>query len=35
MNIDHIRSLQEHGVTDILSTLRSVEINPTEMCNRT
>ena len=35
MNIDELRNLQEHGVTDLWSTLRSVEINPTELCNRT
>lgn len=35
MNITELRSLQEQGVTDLWSTLRSVEINPTELCNRT
>lgn len=34
MNITDLRELQSQGVTDLNSTLRSVEINPTELCNR-
>lgn len=34
MNISNLRELQSRGVTDLNSTLRSVEINPTELCNR-
>lgn len=35
MQIDKLRNLQSTGVNDFLSTLKSVEINPTELCNRT
>ena len=34
MNIDELRQIQSQGVSDLNSTLRSVEINPTELCNR-
>ena len=34
MNITELRKLQSSGVTDLISTLRMVEINPTELCNR-
>lgn len=34
MNIIELRKLQSQGVVDLNSTLRSVEINPTELCNR-
>jgi MoaA/NifB/PqqE/SkfB family radical SAM enzyme len=34
MNISNLRELQARDVVDISSTLRSVEINPTELCNR-
>jgi MoaA/NifB/PqqE/SkfB family radical SAM enzyme len=34
MNSDELRRLQEQGAVDLYSALRSVEINPTELCNR-
>lgn len=35
MNVNDLRNSQEQPVTDIMSTLQSIEINPSEMCNRT
>jgi radical SAM protein with 4Fe4S-binding SPASM domain len=35
MNIDQLRYTQQHGVHDLLSTLKTVEINPVDVCNRT
>lgn len=34
MSIVDLRLKQEKGATDLLSTLRSVEINPVDVCNR-
>lgn len=34
MEIKDLRKLQSQGVIDFNSTLKSVEINPTELCNR-
>jgi len=34
MNIDQLRATQQHGVYDLLSTLKTVEINPVDVCNR-
>ena len=35
MNVVDLRNSQEQPVTDLMSTLQSIEINPSEMCNRT
>lgn len=35
MNIDQLRYTQQYGVHDLLSTLKTVEINPVDVCNRT
>lgn len=35
LSIDNIRSQQEIGATDVVSALRSVELNVTDFCNRT
>jgi MoaA/NifB/PqqE/SkfB family radical SAM enzyme len=34
VNFNTLREMQSHGVTDLLSTLRVVEINPIDACNR-
>jgi radical SAM protein with 4Fe4S-binding SPASM domain len=34
MNIDYLRTTQQTGVSDLLSTLKTVEINPVDICNR-
>ena len=34
LTIESLRDEQDTGVTDLKSTLRSVEINPVELCNR-
>jgi len=34
MNINQLRTAQQAGVNDLLSTLKSVEINPVDICNR-
>ena len=34
MNIDQLRIQQQTEVTDLLSTLKTVEINPVDICNR-
>ena len=34
MNIDYLRTTQQAGVSDLLSTLKTVEINPVDICNR-
>lgn len=35
MNVDDLRNSQTQPVTDLMSTLQSIEINPSEMCSRT
>lgn len=35
MNINDLRNSQIQTVTDLMSTLQSIEINPSEMCSRT
>jgi MoaA/NifB/PqqE/SkfB family radical SAM enzyme len=35
MDINDLRNSQIQPVTDLMSTLQSIEINPSEMCNRT
>ena len=35
MSIDCLRTAQQAGVSDLLSTLKTVEINPVDICNRT
>jgi len=34
MNIEQLRTIQQSGVSDLISTLKSVEINPVDICNR-
>lgn len=34
MNIDYLRTAQQAGVSNLLSTLKTVEINPVDICNR-
>jgi radical SAM protein with 4Fe4S-binding SPASM domain len=34
MNIEQLRTQQQTEVTDLLSTLKTVEINPVDICNR-
>ena len=34
MNVNDLRDSQKQPVSDIMSTLQSIEINPSEMCNR-
>lgn len=35
MNVNDLRNSQKQPVTDLMSTLQSIEINPSEMCSRT